>query len=127
MSDYKELTKNTLLHNRRYRIRKLISKGGMGAVYLAIDQTFDEPVAIKENFVQTGPGGDREASMQQFRAEAGVLRRLKNDYLPDVIDLFTIEERQYLVMDFIAGKNLWEMVEQQAEPLEELEALDYVL
>jgi hypothetical protein len=37
----------------------------MGAIYLANDLTFNEPVAIKENFVQTGSGIDREASMNQ--------------------------------------------------------------
>ncbi len=127
MTKYEQLPKNTKLHNDRYRIRKLLSKGGMGAIYLADDLTFNEPVAIKENFVQTGPGIDREASMAQFREEAGVLRRLKNDHLPDVIDLFTVEDRQYLVMDFIGGKSLWKMVQAQGGPLSEEQALKYII
>ncbi len=128
MTDYEPLQRNTELHNGRYKIRKMLAHGGMGAIYLAHDLNFGEPVpvAIKENFVQTGPGINRAASMIQFRAEAGVLRRLKNDHLPDVIDLFTVENRQYLVMDFIGGKDLWSMVEGK-DPLSEAQALNYII
>ncbi len=113
MTEYEPLQKHTLLHNGRYKIRKLLAHGGMGAIYMAHDLNFGEPVpvAIKENFVQTGPGINRKASMVQFQEEAGVLRRLQHDRLPKVIDLFTVEDRQYLVMDFIGGKSLWTIVE----------------
>ncbi len=126
MSKYESLEKRTILENR-YRIRRLLSQGGMGAVYLAVDTRFKTPVAIKENFVQTGPGLDREASKRQFEAEATVLNGLHHPNLPRVTDLFIAGERQYLVMDFIEGPDLWAKIESQGQPLAEREALEIII
>ncbi len=126
MTDYNPLPENTLLR-RRFKVKKQLSHGGMGAVYLAIDQEFEDRVAVKENFIQTGQGVDRGASVAQFQEEAKVLRRLSNRHLPKVISQFTEGERQYLVMDFIAGKNLWEIIEAKGGPLDEAVALNYII
>jgi len=126
MSDYEPLATRTVLE-KRYRIRRLLSQGGMGAVYLAVNTRFKRPVAIKENFVQTGPGVDREASMRQFREEATVLNGLHHPHLPRVTDLFIEGERQYLVMDYIEGQDLWDRIETQGEPLTEGAALEIII
>ena len=59
------------LQNGRYRIKKQLTKGGMGIVYLAIDHNLsDKQVAIKEN-LDVAP-----ATQEQFRHEALLLARL---------------------------------------------------
>jgi predicted Ser/Thr protein kinase len=112
------LPEDTNLENR-YRIDRLLAHGGMGAIYRAYDTNLSTPVAIKENFFQT------PHHIAQFKQEALILARLRHPALPRVIHHFSFEGQQYLVMDFIEGENLWEVVQRRGEPLEEREALDY--
>ncbi|MEW5960334.1 MAG: protein kinase [Chloroflexota bacterium] len=113
------LAEDTLLE-RRYRIDGLLARGGMGAIYRAFDTNLNTPVAIKEN---SFPTPERVA---QFKQEALILARLRHPALPRVIHHFTVEGRQYLVMDFIEGENLWEIVERRQQPLPAGYALDYL-
>jgi serine/threonine protein kinase len=93
-----------IIHNR-YRIESIIAQGGMGAVYLARDLSLDIPVAVKENL------GGTESYARQFRREGTVLAGLVHPNLPRVTDHFVSESgSQYLVMDFIAGEDLREMI-----------------
>lgn len=87
------------LHDR-YRIDGQLGKGGMGAVYLAFDQTLQIRVALKEN-LNTNPESER-----QFQREATLLASLRHPHLPRVTDHFVLEQRQYLVMDYIEGVDL---------------------
>jgi serine/threonine protein kinase len=93
------LEPNELL-NDRYRIDAQLGKGGMGTVYLAHDRTLDIQVAVKEN-LNVNPESER-----QFRREARLLASLRHPNLPRVTDHFILEDRQYLVMDYIAGIDL---------------------
>jgi len=105
-----ELIKDTLLHER-YKIVRKLGQGGMGAVYEAWDVTLDTKVAVKTNF---NPAQD---SVEQFLHEARLLAGLKHPNLPRVTDYFVIGKEQYLVMDFIEGKDLNEMLK-EGGPLE---------
>ncbi len=119
----------TVLQNR-YLIINQIGQGGMGAVYIATDQRFGSTVALKETFF-TDP-----ALRRAFEREARLLNRLRHPALPRVSDHFTEEEGQFLVMEFITGEDLWEMLKAQggAFPVKEvlgwadqlLDALDYL-
>ena len=84
----------------RYRIEGRLGKGGMGAVYLARDLTLDIQVAVKEN-LNLNPESER-----QFKREAKLLAEMRHPNLPRVTDHFILDERQYLVMDYIAGVDL---------------------
>lgn len=86
--------------NGRYRIEGQLGKGGMGAVYLAHDLTLDVDVAVKEN-LNLNPESER-----QFRREARLLASLRHANLPRVTDHFILDDRQYLVMDYVAGIDL---------------------
>jgi predicted Ser/Thr protein kinase len=93
------LEPGSFLHNR-YRIEGQLGKGGMGAVYLAYDETLQIKVALKEN-LNLNPESER-----QFHREATLLASLRHPNLPRVTDHFILEGRQYLVMDYIEGEDL---------------------
>lgn len=109
------LEQGDLLYNR-YRILDILGRGGMGSVYHAVDESLGVEVAVKENMFVT------EEYEQQFRLEAVILASLRHPNLPRVTDHFTIEDQgQYLVMDYIEGRDLRHMMD--AGPLPEEEAI----
>lgn len=113
------LREGTILENR-YRIDGLMAQGGMGALYKAFDTNLNNPVAIKENNLKSAE------HIEQFKQEALILARLRHAGLPKVIQHFRVGGQQYLVMDFIEGQNLWEIVTERGEPLPVSQALDYM-
>jgi eukaryotic-like serine/threonine-protein kinase len=96
-----------LLLQNRYLIEKQIGEGGMGAVYLAIDQRFDSRVAIKETFYQDDHLRDA------FEREARLLNSLHHPVLPHVSDFFTEGDKHFLVMEFIEGEDLSEILKRE--------------
>jgi serine/threonine protein kinase len=106
----KPLAPNTLLQNR-YLLVHLIGKGGMGEVYLAVDQRLGSAVALKRTFF----AGD-EALGSAFEREARTLARMRHAVLPKVSDHFTENENQFLVMDHIAGEDLSKRLEATQKP-----------
>jgi serine/threonine protein kinase len=107
------LETGSLLHDR-YRIEGLLGKGGMGAVYVAHDQTLQLRVAVKEN-LNAGPESER-----QFHREASLLASLRHPNLPRVTDHFLLEGHQYLVMDFIEGEDLHSRMRREAPSVSEV-------
>lgn len=97
----------------RYRIVDLVGQGGMGAIYKAEDLRLEGRLcAIKE--VMPTPGASREYQEQvqaAFHREASVLARLDHPNLPKVSDFFVFNGRDYLVMDFVPGQDLREIIE----------------
>src|SRR6267143_3847637 len=94
----------------RYRIVRQLGKGGMGAVYEAIDQRLDATIAIKETFSVD------ERLRRQFEQEARLLAQLHHPNLPRVSDYFTEDGRAFLVMQFIAGQDLAQIISHQMNP-----------
>ena len=121
------LITGTVLENR-YRIESLLGQGGMGAVYRAYDTRLQQAVAIKENMM-AAPGISPEAvaaSRHQFEREALMLARLRHPNLPRVSDHFvTLEGNQYLVMDFIEGWDLAQILT-RTRPLPEAKVLAWI-
>src|SRR5215218_646983 len=106
----KALAQNTLIQNR-YWIVHLIGKGGMGEVYLAVDQRLGSAVALKRTFF----AGDEMLS-NAFEREARILARMRHPVLPKVSDHFSEGEEQYLVMEHIAGDDLAKRLEAAQKP-----------
>lgn len=102
----------------RYKVLRLIAEGGFGAVYLAQDNRLgNKEVALKEGFDRT------PAAQEQFRLEAQLLANLQHVGLPRVTDYFIEPDgRQFLVMDYIAGQDLDQMVIDLGHPLPERQA-----
>lgn len=92
----------------RYKINRIIGQGGMGSIYLADDQRLEgRQCAVKEvEHDRTMPEELIRQGRDQFQREATVLARLDHPNLPKVSDYFSMGPRDYLVMDFIPGKDL---------------------
>jgi eukaryotic-like serine/threonine-protein kinase len=96
----------------RYHIRERIGQGGMGNIYLADDLRLEgRRCALKEvEHDRTVPAKLLKEARQQFLHEATVLARLDHPNLPKVSDFFSIGPRDYLVMDYVPGKDLRTMM-----------------
>ncbi len=92
----------------RYKIIDLIGRGGMGAVYQAEDLRLHGRVcAVKEVLPElAGLPGMEEQTHEQFYREASTLARLDHPNLPKVSDYFAESGREYLVMDYVPGRDL---------------------
>src|SRR6187200_2106145 len=106
----KALAQNTLIQNR-YLVVQLIGKGGMGEVYLAVDQRLGSAVALKRTFF-----ADDEMLGNAFEREARILARLRHPVLPKVSDHFAENGEQYLVMEHISGDDLSKRIETANKP-----------
>lgn len=119
----------TLLQNR-YRIIRPLGRGGMGAVYEALDERLARTVALKETLVET------DELRRAFEREARLLANLRHPALPKVLDHFSEGEGLFLVMEFIPGDDLSVMLEREGRPFalsrvlaladQLLDALDYL-
>jgi serine/threonine protein kinase len=120
------LPTGTVLRSR-YKVIQFISQGGMGAVYKAEDLVLEGRFcAVKEMWTDTSSPGDLEQVQEQFRREASVLARLDHPNLPKVSDYFAEANRDYLVMDFVPGKDLKELMD-EARSRSEILGEDQVL
>jgi formylglycine-generating enzyme required for sulfatase activity len=107
--------------NDRYCILKLFGQGGFGAVYQAWDINMDRLVALKEN-LDTTPQAQR-----QFYREAQILFDLSHPNLPRVMDHFVVPNQgQYLMMEYIEGQDLREMLIEAGGPLLEAQVLPWI-
>lgn len=96
----------------RYKIRRIIGQGGMGSIYLADDLRLEgRQCALKEvEHDRSMPPELLRQARDQFQREATVLARLDHPNLPKVSDFFSMGGRDYLVMDFVPGKDLRTLV-----------------
>jgi serine/threonine protein kinase len=119
-----QLDPRTLLR-KRYVIVRAIGRGGMGAVYEAKDTKHNASCAIKEMSLSTVPANERAQAIQNFLAEARILSRLNHTNLPAFTDFFTEGTRHFLVMEFIDGRTLEELLEANNGPFSEHRVLGW--
>ncbi|HMG75003.1 MAG TPA: SUMF1/EgtB/PvdO family nonheme iron enzyme [Pyrinomonadaceae bacterium] len=111
------LSPNVILQNR-YRVVRQLGEGGMGAVYEAVDQRVSCLVALKETFARR----DGEAR-NAFEREAALLANLRHQALPKVMDYFSENEGDFLVMEFIPGYDLAELLDLRGGPFPQSQVL----
>lgn len=103
-----DLAMGDVLGNR-YRIDRLLGRGGMGFVYLASDEVLGEQVALK--VISSAWWHDREAMTDRFRREASAARKVSS---PHVIRIHDLGEADggllYLSMEYFAGQTLGELL-----------------
>ena len=99
------------MNHGQYRVVRQLGKGGMGAIYLAQNtQAFDRLCVIKQLIAYHEPGEEQKAQ-ERFETEARTLAALKHPGIPDMYGYFTERGRNYIVMEYIEGQNLEQLME----------------
>jgi serine/threonine protein kinase len=130
------LNSDQILANR-YRLMLLVGQGTMGAVYDAEDLVFNRRVALKRlRYAPEASPKIIEQTRLQFEHEAKILATLRHPNLPRVTDYFTFSDQEFLVMDYIEGLSLEEILALHPGGLDEsavlgwadqlLSALEYI-
>ncbi|MBF6558973.1 MAG: serine/threonine protein kinase [Candidatus Binataceae bacterium] len=105
---------------KRYAVQRLLGGGGMGMVYLAHDQRLsNRPCAIKEMVDHFIDAAQRIEANEYFAREADTLAQLKHPAIPAISDRFDDQNRHYLVMEYVEGRNLEEELAARGGPLPE--------
>jgi eukaryotic-like serine/threonine-protein kinase len=110
---------------QRFAIEKLIGEGGMGKVYRARHTRLNKTVAIKALLVQNGTPKEAQERVIQFENEAQILAGLSHPALVQVLDFFEHDGTHYLVMEFVEGKTLNDVVRLAPKPISERRVLQW--
>ncbi|MCC6621417.1 MAG: protein kinase [Deltaproteobacteria bacterium] len=103
-----EVPPGTLFANK-YRIEKQLGKGGMGAVYLANQELLSRRVAIKLLHMSSD-----EVTAARFQREARVIAQCQHPNIVNLIDFGEDDGRLYLVMEYIDGRSLTDLMKAEA-------------
>jgi len=134
------LPSGTPLFNGRYVIERELGAGGFGITYKATDTLLSRSVAIKEFFlweqcVRQGKNvvplptlkpQDYQDSRQEFITEAQVVAKITHHNKVDVYDVFEENNTAYMVMEFVEGKNLLDLLMERGGVMDEREAIGYI-
>ena len=105
----KMLQTGTLLDGK-YRVIREIGRGGMSVVYLAVNERAGKTWALKE--VRKKVDGHDAIRAQSIAAEIGMLKKLRHPNLPDIVDVIDYGACYVIVMDYIEGKSLKQILEE---------------
>ncbi len=103
----------------RYRVIEPLGSGGFGAVYLAEDQRLGRPVAIKEMSEAWLDEQERKVAVDLFEREALILAQLDHPGLTRVWDYFQDQGHAFLVMEYVPGQTLRDLLRRAGRPLPE--------
>ena len=117
------LPPTTLIQNR-YEIIRVLGTGGFARVYLAHDQRLGRQVAIKELLATRLDEAEQQQALILFEREARMLAQLDHLGLTNIWDYFLHAGRAYLVMEYVPGPTLRELVVHNDGPLPESTVLD---
>ncbi|MFN2146557.1 MAG: PQQ-binding-like beta-propeller repeat protein [Anaerolineales bacterium] len=92
----------------RYEIQDVIGVGGMGTVYRARDRNFKaiRLVAVKEMISQINDPLVRKKIYLNYERESNILATLRHQAVPRIYDYFMRNDRAYLVMEMVPGRDL---------------------
>jgi len=117
------------LHNR-YHLSEILGKGGFGAVYLAKDIKLNRRCVVKQMLTRGRSLKEVEVSRSNFEREAKLLAELNvpgHPNIPDIYDYFSTNTGNYLVMKYIEGQNLKNVLKEQSNTLPWREAVRYAI
>ena len=107
----------------KYRVERLLGRGGMGAVYAAQHEVLCRRVAVKVLLTDPADG----QGLQRFLNEARAAARLDSDHVARVMDFGTLESGlPFMVLEYLEGQDLSQALAARG-PLPVAEAVDYIL
>lgn len=114
----------------RYQIESILGIGGMSVVYKGRDLRFKgvyRTCAIKEMTDRSPNSQTRGITFKNFEREASLLATLNHPSIPKIYDYFMAGGRIYLVLEFIEGQNLEDLLEASPEPLAEEQVVRWAI
>lgn len=117
----------------KYEILKKIGQGGMSIVYVAMDTRLNKQWAVKE--IKQNPKQDTRTLLKGLQMEANILKMVDHPVLPRIVDIINYNGTVFVVMDYIEGRPLSEVLKLEgAQPQEKViewakdlcSALDYL-
>ena len=113
------MTKEGTVLDGKYEILKEIGRGGMSIVYLARDNRLNKQWAVKE--MKNDGSKSRETLLKGLEREANILKDVDHPVLPRIVDIINSRGIIYVVMDFIEGTNIAEILKEEgAQPQEKV-------
>lgn len=101
----------------KYEILKQIGQGGMSIVYLAIDTRLNKQWAVKE--MKNNKGNDGAFLLKGLHMEANVLKMVDHPALPRIVDIIEYDGTVFVVMDYIEGRTLDEVLQTEGAQQQE--------
>jgi eukaryotic-like serine/threonine-protein kinase len=114
----------------RYVIQSVVGIGGMGAVYCARDLHFPnvvKRVAVKEMINLAREPTIHDSIVKNFEREANLLATLNHPSIPRIYDYFSQDDRSYLIIEFIEGKDLEDILVESRDFLPEAEVVNWAI
>jgi outer membrane protein assembly factor BamB/tRNA A-37 threonylcarbamoyl transferase component Bud32 len=114
----------------RYQIESVLGIGGMSVVYRGRDLRFKgvyRTCAIKEMIDRSPNSQTRGITLKNFEREASLLATLNHPSIPKIYDYFVVGGRVYLVLEFIEGQNMEDILEGAPGPLEEEQVVRWAI
>ncbi|MDO9391465.1 MAG: serine/threonine-protein kinase [bacterium] len=93
-----------------YQISSVLSSGGMATIYLGRHSELGRPVVIKQLHPHLA---NDQGFVKRFEREAKLLGRLHHENIVDVTDYFELEGSYYIILEYIDGCSLKELLDQQ--------------
>ena len=106
------MTKEGTVLDGKYEILKEIGRGGMSIVYLARDNRLNKQWAVKE--MKNDGSKSTETLLKGLEREANILKDVDHPVLPRIVDIIKSRGTIYVVMDFIEGTNLMDVLKAEA-------------
>lgn len=97
----------------RYEIKEVLGEGGMGVVYRAMDLELKEQVAIKT--LRSDFAGAEPTSLERFRQEIRLARRITHRNVVRLHDLGEVEGRHYITMEYVEGRTLAQVLQRRGK------------
>ncbi|MFI8217780.1 serine/threonine-protein kinase [Streptomyces sp. NPDC085932] len=108
--DTRQDNKERLLAGR-YRLGKVLGRGGMGTVWRAQDETLGRTVAVKElRFPSNIDEDEKRRLITRTLREAKAIARIRNNSAVTVYDVVQEDDRPWIVMELVEGKSLAEVI-----------------
>lgn len=109
---------NKQILHERYEIERVIGQGSYGITYVCIDSR-DKRRCVVKQMRRT----KRKESTEMIDREINILRKLDHPNIPNLIDIFTFQKEKFIVMEYMKGHNLEELIFHKTKTFSEKESL----